>query len=89
VRGLTLLEILITLVIIVILTSLVLNSEKTRPQTQKLLLERELKTATRELWILRMDNPNQDAWAWVARSGQSYTLDRKTNKVVPSTKEIQ
>lgn len=42
---------------------------------------RARETATRELWLIRIDNPSQDIWMWTDENGVEWVLFGSSNRV--------
>ena len=79
-RGFTLVETLVTIVVIATLLTL-LTIFNFGEMKQDLRDARARNTATRELWIIRMDAPNQDFWVWTDDNGIEWVLSASSNKV--------
>ena len=80
-RGFTLVETLVAVVVIATLLTLltILNFGEMR---QDLRDARARNTATRELWIIRMDAPNQPFWIWTDENGIEWVLSGSSNRVI-------
>ena len=80
-RGFTLVETLVTVTMIGLLLTLltILNVGGIK---QDLRDARARETATRELWIIRMDAPNQPFWIWTDEDGVEWILSGSSNKVI-------
>lgn len=42
---------------------------------------RARETATRELWLIRIDNPDQQIWMWTDENGTEWCLFGSSNRV--------
>ena len=79
-RGSTVLELLAVLAVIAILLSILFRFNNS-------LIEDDLKdarareTATRELWLIRIDNPDQQIWMWTDEDGTEWCLFGSSNRV--------
>ncbi len=81
VRGFTLVETLVAVTMIGLLLTLltILNFGEMK---QDLRDSRARNTATRELWLIRMDAPNQDFWLWTDDNGTEWVLSGSSNRVI-------
>ena len=80
-RGFSLLELLVVIVAAGILISMMFYFRW--EDTEKDLRDaRARNTATRELWMIRMDAPNQDFWMWTDENGIEWILSGSSNKVI-------
>lgn len=84
-KGFSLIELLVALAIIAVLITLVLSVSKIDEQEERILLEQKHRTATRMLWLERIDNPGQGSWAWTDEDGKAWAMDRN-GIVVGATK---
>ena len=79
-RGSTVFELLAILAVIAILLSILFRFNNS-------LIEDDLKdarareTATRELWLIRIDNPDQQIWMWTDEDGTEWCLFGSSNRV--------
>ena len=80
-RGSTVLELLAVLAVIALLISGLLRFNNSLIEDD-LKAARARETATRELWMIRMDAPNQDFWMWTDENGIEWLLSRSSNKVI-------
>ena len=80
-RGFSLLELLVVIVAagILISTMFYWRWEDTE---KDLRYARARETATRELWMIRMDAPNQDFWMWTDENGIEWILSGSSNRVI-------
>ena len=79
-RGFTLLELLIAVVIVAVLFGLAMSLNLGEIK-EDLRDARARETATRELWMIRMDAPNQDFWMWTDENGIEWVLSGSSNRV--------
>ena len=80
-RGSTVLELLAVLAVIALLISGLLRFNNSLIEDD-LKAARARETATRELWMIRMDAPNQDFWMWTDENGIEWLLSGSSNKVI-------
>ena len=80
-RGFTLLELLIAVVIVAVLFGLAMSLNLGEIK-EDLRDARARETATRELWMIRMDAPNQDFWMWTDENGIEWILSGSSNRVI-------
>ena len=80
-RGFTLLEILVVVVIIAVIFgfAMSLNIGEIKEDLRD---ARARETATRELWLIRMDAPNQSFWMWTDENGIEWILSGSSNRVI-------
>lgn len=79
-RGSTILEILSVLAVISLLlfTLFRFNNSLIEKDLQNV---RARETATRELWLIRIDNPSQQIWMWTDENGVEWCLFGSSNRV--------
>ena len=79
-RGTTVFEILAGLSVIFVLLSILFrfNNYLIKEDLQN---ARARETATRELWLIRIDNPNQQIWMWTDEDGVEWVLFGSSNRV--------
>ena len=80
-RGFTLLELLIAVVIVAVLFGLAMSLNLGEIK-EDLRDSRARENATRELWIIRMDAPNQNFWMWTDENGVEWVLSGSSNRVI-------
>lgn len=80
-RGFTLLELLIAVVIVAVLFGLAMSLNLGEIK-EDLRDARARETATRELWLIRMDAPNQPFWIWTDENGIEWILSGSSNRVI-------
>ena len=79
-RGSTVFEILAVLALIGALLGILFRFNN-------YLIENDLKdarareTATRELWLIRIDNPSEQIWMWTDEDGVEWVLFGSSNRV--------
>lgn len=80
-RGSTVLELLAVLAVIALLISGLLRFNNSLIEDD-LKAARARETATRELWMIRMESPNQPFWMWTDENGIEWILSGSSNKVI-------
>ena len=79
-RGSTLLEVLaVFLVVFVIIAFLFrINQSEIKEDLNNV---RSRETATRELWLIRIDSPEERIWMWTDENGVDWVLFAESNRV--------
>ena len=79
-KGSILLEILAVLATVLILVSILFRVNQSEI-AEDLSEARARETATRELWLIRMDSPQQTIWMWTDENGAEWVLFGESNRV--------
>lgn len=79
-RGSTVFELLAVLAVICILLSILVRFNNSLIEDD-LNNARARETATRELWLIRIDDPSQQIWMWTDENGVEWCLFASSNRV--------
>ena len=79
-RGTTILEVLAVLLVVLVLISFLFRLNQSEI-ADDLAVAQSRETATRELWLIRMDSPEQTVWMWTDENGFDWVLFAESNRV--------
>jgi len=79
-KGSTLLEVLAVFLIVSILIGFILRMNEGEIQDD-LQESRARETATRELWLIRMETPQERIWMWTDANGVDWVLFAESNRI--------
>lgn len=79
-RGSSIFEVLAILAVISILLSILFRFNDSLIE-EDLENARARETATRELWLIRIDNPSEQIWMWTDENGVEWVLFGSSNRV--------
>jgi hypothetical protein len=79
-RGSTLLEVLAVFLVVFVLIAFLFRINQSEIQ-EDLNNVRSRETATRELWLIRIDSPEERIWMWTDENGVDWVLFAESNRV--------
>jgi len=79
-RGTTILEVLAVLLVVLVMISFLFRMNQSEI-ADDLAVARMRETATRELWLIRMESPQQTVWMWTDEEGVDWVLFGESNRV--------
>ena len=79
-RGSTLLEVLAVFLVVFVLIAFLFRINQSEIQDD-LNNVRSRETATRELWLIRIDSPEERIWMWTDENGVDWVLFAESNRV--------
>ena len=79
-RGSTLLEVLAVFLVVFVLIAFLFRINQSEIQ-EYLNNVRSRETATRELWLIRIDSPEERIWMWTDENGVDWVLFAESNRV--------
>ena len=79
-RGSTLLEVLAVFLVVFVLIAFLFRINQSEIQ-EDLNNVRSRETATRELWLIRIDSPEERIWMWTDENGVDWVLFSESNRV--------
>ena len=79
-RGSTLLEVLAVFLVVFVLIAFLFRINQTEIRDD-LHDARSRETATRELWLIRIDSPEERIWMWTDENGVDWVLFAESNRV--------
>ena len=79
-RGSTLLEVLAVFLVVFVIIAFLFRINQSEIQ-EDLNNVRSRETATRELWLIRIDSPEERIWMWTDENGVDWVLFAESNRV--------